>query len=762
MSKRRVLFSYLVTYLIIITILFLVIGSFSYFYIMRVEREKAKTEMKQAVNRMVEVMDANLRGVINIASTLYTNLEVSRIRKMDANFESREFIRFLNMSETLSRHTSTSQLLDRIIIYFHNNQLFIASDMLGNRPEIFFDLAFPNEGMGYNEWRALQMQHKPGVFFVTQDSPEGYVNLYYRLPIVDPIKGVTVIAGIRIGELINNLGLTDKYNDSAIILTDGEGNILFSNCELASTLVHLAGKNPDSSNVLVGQSSYEWCSERLSLLDWKVSFFVSTKDIYAESKRTQQNFIVVYIVVFVSSIFLALLFSKRISDPVVSLIDIIDGYNDVSGGYSQETGQNTCISFVTHILNYVLRRVTDISNDYSNLVSRVQEYKQISREMFYNRLLKGEIISPTEIKMIEEDDILNYKYYTVALARIISNERKSINFAMFASSEMFSNMAKKGLYFCKTAFDRFAIIICRDNLPNKEEIVEIIEALQDKINFDSLASLRWGIGDTVTNYDQIYVSYRNAEYALYGHSMDSLDTELIVWYDKEKQNNRLTYNFDDAQRIYTLICNEDSEAAIQAIKGLMDRNIKVLEASKLQRDRFVSMLSETTLLLVSKLPDLDHQLEREIEKILRQMKRADSIDGIMECASMVVEKLCLSVKLRNKDRNQNLVDKITAFIDENYNDPNLSLATIARFVKLTENYVSSFFKENKGITIQNYIQQKRMTKAAELLEKTSMPVSEIVEQIGYNSTNTFYKAFKRYYGITPKNYKEYRQSIIQQ
>jgi len=392
----------------------------------------------------------------------------------------------------------------------------------------------------------------------------------------------------------------------------------------------------------------------------------------------------------------------------------------------------------------------------------MQEYKQISREMFYNRLLKGEIISPTEIKMIEEDDILNYKYYTVALARIISNERKSINLAMFASSEMFSNMAKKGLYFCKTAFDRFAIIICRDNLPDKEEIVEIIESLQDKINFDSLASLRWGIGDTVTTYDQIYVSYRNAEYALYGHSMDSLDTELIVWYDKERQNNRLTYNFDDAQRIYALICNEDSEAAIQAIKGLMDRNIKVLEASKLQRDRFVSMLSETTLLLVSKLPDLDHQLEREIEKILRQMKRADSIDGIMECASMVVEKLCLSVKLRNKDRNQNLVDKITAFIDENYNDPNLSLATIARFVKLTENYVSSFFKENKGITIQNYIQQKRMTKAAELLEKTSMPVSEIVEQIGYNSTNTFYKAFKRYYGITPKNYKEYRQSIIQQ
>lgn len=762
MSKRKILFSYLVTYLIIITVLFLVIGSFSYYYIMRVEEEKAKTEMKQAVNRMVGVMDANLRGVINISSSLYNNLDVSRIRKLDASFESREFMRFLSMSNTLSRHTSTSQLLDRIIIYFHNNQLFIASDMLGNRPEIFFDLAFPNEGMDYNEWRALQMQHKPGVFFVTQDSPEGYVNLYYRLPIVDPRKGVTVIAGIRVGELINNLGLTEKYKDSAIILTDSEGNILYSNREIGSTLVHFAENNLDGTNVQVGESNYEWCSQKLSLLDWKVSFFVSAKDIYADSKKTQQNFIIVYISVLVSSILLAVLFSKRISDPVVSLIDLIDGWDNISNRAVDDAGKNSYVSFFTKNLNYVLRRVTDFSNDYTNLVSRVQEYKQISREMFYNRLLKGEIISPTEIKMLEEDSILNYKYYTVALARIISNERESVDIAMFASSEMFSNMNEKGLYFCKTAFDRFAIIICRNDLPDKEEIEDVIKSLQDNAYFDSLVSLRWGIGDTVTNHDQIYVSYRNAEYALHGHSMDTLDSELIVWYDKERQNNRLTYNFDDAQRIYALICNEDSEAAIQAIKGLVDRNIEVLEASKVQRDRFVSMLSETTLLLVSKLPDLDDQLEREIEKILRQMKRSDSIDAIMECASIVVKKLCLSVNLRNKNRNQNLVDKITTFIDENYDDPNLSLTTIAQFVRLTENYISSFFKQNKGITIQNYIQQKRMTKAAELLEETSLTVAEIVEQVGYNSTNTFYKAFKRYYGTTPKDYKEYRQSIIQQ
>ena len=48
--------------------------------------------------------------------------------------------------------------------------------------------------------------------------------------------------------------------------------------------------------------------------------------------------------------------------------------------------------------------------------------------------------------------------------------------------------------------------------------------------------------------------------------MDILDSEFIVWYDTDRQKNRLTYN-DDAHRIYALICNEDSQGAIKEIKG---------------------------------------------------------------------------------------------------------------------------------------------------------------------------------------------------
>ncbi|HZK35123.1 MAG TPA: hypothetical protein VFD33_07425, partial [Bacillota bacterium] len=262
-SRGKVLFSYFVTYLIIITVLFLVIGSFSYSNIVRVEREKAEMKMSQAINRVVEITDANLREVLNIQSSFYTNLEVSRLRKMEANFEAKEFLPFSDRSDTLSSYTSTGQFLDRLTMYFHYNELFIASDMIETRPGIFFKLKFPNQEINYEQWREEQMQEKSGVFFVREDSTDGYVNLYYRLPIMDPIRGVTVISGLRVGELINSLGLTDIYNDSVIILTDTEGNILYSNHELARTLMHLTVADPaDGANVVLDDTSYEWRSEK--------------------------------------------------------------------------------------------------------------------------------------------------------------------------------------------------------------------------------------------------------------------------------------------------------------------------------------------------------------------------------------------------------------------------------------------------------------------------------------------------------------------
>lgn len=458
-SRRKVLFTYLVTYLIIITILFLVIGSLSYSSIVRAEHNKVQMEMEQAVNEAVGVMDAHLRDVLKLQSSFNVNLYVSLLRKMEADFEPKDYMRFLEISDGLSNYTSTSQFLDRVVLYFHFNHLFISSNMLDSRPEVFFKLNFPNERLAYKQWRVEQMLRKSNVFYVKEDSIDGYVNLYYRLPILDKGRGVTVITGIKVRELIEDLGVTDLYNDSALIIEDREGNILYSNRESAIELMNLAQSTPDRANVTLEGKSYEWYSDNLSLLDWKISFFVSTDEIYADSRRTYQRLLAMYSTVLISSIILAVVFSKEMSVPVTSLLRLVDG-GDNHTGLKDNKADRKHKSFITKSLYHVLRRVSDMFDDNMQLTTKIHEYKENSRSIFYSRLLKGEVISADEIKMIEEESILHFTYYTVAIARIISHNSESFDMAMFALSEIFSIMREKGLYFCKTAFDRFTIIIC--------------------------------------------------------------------------------------------------------------------------------------------------------------------------------------------------------------------------------------------------------------------------------------------------------------
>ena len=744
--KRRVLFRYLVTYLIIITVLFLMIGTFSYANIVKTEQEKVKIETGQVVATVVDSIETNLRNVLNIQLSFYIDLTVSRMRKLNADFEPKEFMRFLSMSKNLSMYTFTSLFLDRLTIYYHFNHLFIASDMLDTRPEIFFKLKFPNENKPYTQWRKEQLQQASNAFFVTKDSPNGYVDLYYRLPFADPAKGATVMAGLKLGELIHSLGLYDIYDDSALIIADSEGHILYASQDRAMALEKLMPEAPGSTRLRLGKDDFEWRSQKLSLLDWTVTYFVPTDAIYADSREVQQNLITLYLVMLFTSILLAFIFSKNISDPVTSLLRLVGDWENKNGVTLAAKGGSD--------LRYVLGKMSDMTKGYSMLAARIQEYRDSSREIIYSRLLKGELILEDEMRMMEgEVSILDYSFYSVAAARIMAFDSDAVDVAMFEISEVLSHMREKGLFFCKTAFDRFVVTMCFMSMPSKEQIEDSIAHIGQEILDDSGASLKWGIGDTVMNHDQIFMSYRNAEYVLY--NMNMLGRYDIAWYDSSaSRKNRLTYGLDDAQRLCNIISSGDSNAAMRAIKELFERNKDVLEASKVQRDRFIFLLCETTLLLESKFADLDSEKIKEIELSLNNMKGARDIGEIMQYMSTVINIYCHFVDLRNNNTYQGLKDRIIGYIEENYSDPNLGLASIASSLCMTESYISSFFKQSNGTNIHRYIEQKRMSWAVELLKDTALTTAEIAEKVGYSNLNTFYKAFKRCYGITPRGYKE--------
>jgi two-component system response regulator YesN len=74
---------------------------------------------------------------------------------------------------------------------------------------------------------------------------------------------------------------------------------------------------------------------------------------------------------------------------------------------------------------------------------------------------------------------------------------------------------------------------------------------------------------------------------------------------------------------------------------------------------------------------------------------------------------------------------------------------VADEFKLSSGYLSAFFKEQTGTTFSDYIVNTKMEKAAELVRSTDLAINEIAVKTGYCSANTFGRAFRKFFGISP-------------
>ena len=99
-----------------------------------------------------------------------------------------------------------------------------------------------------------------------------------------------------------------------------------------------------------------------------------------------------------------------------------------------------------------------------------------------------------------------------------------------------------------------------------------------------------------------------------------------------------------------------------------------------------------------------------------------------------------------------VTERITAYIQQNYRTATLTEA--AELLRMNASCVSQLFKEKTGCNFSDYLMEVRMKKAAELLKSPDTMVYDVSNQVGYISPKNFARAFRGYFGKTPKEYRE--------
>jgi len=100
---------------------------------------------------------------------------------------------------------------------------------------------------------------------------------------------------------------------------------------------------------------------------------------------------------------------------------------------------------------------------------------------------------------------------------------------------------------------------------------------------------------------------------------------------------------------------------------------------------------------------------------------------------------------------ESVISIIKSYIEGNF--ANASIEGAARLVRMNSHYLSTYFKEKSGQTFSTLLLNTRMARAGELLHEGRHKTNEISEMVGYTDPKNFVRAFKRWAGKSPRDFK---------
>ena len=98
-----------------------------------------------------------------------------------------------------------------------------------------------------------------------------------------------------------------------------------------------------------------------------------------------------------------------------------------------------------------------------------------------------------------------------------------------------------------------------------------------------------------------------------------------------------------------------------------------------------------------------------------------------------------------------LLEQITIYVDANLTEK-LTLKAVSAYCGVSVSTVTQLFQKKASTTFHDFVTQRRMERAKELIYG-GIPLEQVGKEVGYRDHSTFYRAFRRYFHLAPREYR---------
>lgn len=231
--------------------------------------------------------------------------------------------------------------------------------------------------------------------------------------------------------------------------------------------------------------------------------------------------------------------------------------------------------------------------------------------------------------------------------------------------------------------------------------------------------------------------------------------ELGEYYDydllKNKIEGKISGFFDSAQTLTEHVKQNDIITAYQALKEA----VQVPPDERLPDPDQLCRAVMLQLFQVAKglEPMMSGEMKQSTDEVLMKIYQSDTRNSLLRQVYGFLLELGKNVNFQKEIRGVDVMEHCRDYLEKQYMNE-ITLDAIAEKYYFNASYFSTIFKNYFGKSFSSYVTELRMRHAKELLVSSDYKIRDVAGKVGYRDANYFVRAFKKFYGYTPEDYRK--------
>lgn len=380
----------------------------------------------------------------------------------------------------------------------------------------------------------------------------------------------------------------------------------------------------------------------------------------------------------------------------------------------------------------------------------VSESKNIIKEKILVKLAEGTQISSENSKIIDDFKTNDGEQLTIAVLSVdelYKYKEQSSNIMLTFKQKVYQVFADTDCFIA--AAEKYGKILILYKYIQGCDTGLLLQKLKE-IQTAKDYTVTIGISNSVNDINKISEAYIEASAAAEYKFYESKNK--IYVYENSKVDMETDLNQNEIERLLASLANSIQLCDFDKIKITGVKTFEYIKKNKIEPQRVRKILCGFITKVSSMEKDFQSALEDYSEDdIVWHIERIDTYIELCYYVIHLLTEIGQKMKLIRYERSKKIIERAKLYIQEHFREE-ITLKMVADYVYLNPNYFSKLFKEEVNKNFIDYLIEKRIETAKEMLKAPGIKVYEVAQSIGYDEVVSFNRAFKKVVGVSPKEY----------